>query len=500
MNKYIKIALLLLLTSGVFVGCGFFDVKPKTEVRATDMFEDELGFWDALTGIYINMGGEYAYGADLSWRAIEFMGWNHANSSSASGSYFDLQMNDYTAAKAENFVNRSWARLYNIIAEANYLLEALEEYGHVLKPHVYDNIKGQALAIRAFCHFDLMRLYAQGNLTYDPARDATLALRSIPYVKKYSIHITPQKSYGETLQMAMDDVTDAIELFEAADNVPREDRVPVVYTNMNRFSAKLLAARIELWRGNLAEALGYAMELVEETERSDSSFKWATDVATDNSGLFQRELMFYITVDNLYDLTERSWDPNSRDWLVGPSLNSVHEGLYRIGTPGDNPALEVSTADLRLNSWYIDDRLNTDDPAVWSTKIRRAGVGSQMQRNVNTIVPLMRMSEPFLIAAECLVTTDPEAAIGLVNTVRAKRNNSRDNYVPATVTEEELREVIMYEQAREFVQEGQVFFMYKRLNTTYPINTLNTSNPMNVDRYMLPYPDIETDVSGHTNE
>lgn len=84
-----------------------------------------------------------------------------------------------------------WAKEYNIISEANLLLESLEKKGNILNPTLYNVIKGEALAIRAMCHFDLIRLFAKGNLA---GRREILTEPCIPYVTEYSKEITDQRS------------------------------------------------------------------------------------------------------------------------------------------------------------------------------------------------------------------------------------------------------------------------------------------------------------------
>ena len=43
----------------------WFDISPKTDVKAEDLFETETGFQSALAGIYIGMTDQSAYGANF---------------------------------------------------------------------------------------------------------------------------------------------------------------------------------------------------------------------------------------------------------------------------------------------------------------------------------------------------------------------------------------------------------------------------------------------------
>ncbi len=475
--KYIKITLLLLLTTALFAGCSdYFDVKPKTEIRSEDLFQSESGFWRALTGVYLNMANREAYGGYLSWEGIEFMAWQH-QTDNGNSSWYSLQRGDYTSTGSLNFIDKTWGRLYNIIAEANYLLFALDEYGSFLAPAVYENIKGQCLGIRAYCHFDLMRLFAQGNLAADPS---SLTKPCIPYVTAYDKEITPQQSYAWTLDRAMEDVTEAIGLLDA-DEYPEAQRVKKIYSNMNIDAIKLLAARIELWRGNTAAALEYANGFIDDKS-------WRVD-AMIPTPLLVDELRFMITVYNLFSWTENQWLPTASNRLVSVRQNSVEENLFMMGQTNYG----VENGDMRYLNWYeVNNDGNPDDYGTLSVKVRY-GFNSS-----SNYIALIRISEAWLIAAECeLAKTTPESkarAIELINDLRNRRGNSASTFITdEDIPDEELREIIVLEQLREVSQEGQAFFLYKRLNIA---NMVNSGNPMSAAEYVLPYPQTEQQA-GH---
>ena len=496
--KYIKV-ILLTLAVGLAPGCtDWFGVKPKSQIRAEELFKTRDGFWQALTGVYINMGHENAYGKNLTWGGIEFMAWNHRNFSGASGSYYDLQTNNYTSTKAETFINNTWARMYNIIAEANYILFALDEYGGHLSSADYDNIKGQAIAIRAYCHFDLMRLFAQGNLANDPDKSATLEKPCIPYVKEYSKVITDQLTYGETLDLLMDDIFDAIELLG-------QSNITQYKSNVSIYAALLLAARVHMWYGSEPEVvLPFVEPIVETVELGDNALVWNANSTTNKDDLsptFSSELIFCLTPFNMFSLTENMWNIEESDRLVSLGPKSVHDGLYVI--QDDNrgivevPNISSIDSDMRLMSWYASD---TADPSITDDDERlRSSIKIKTKANgtANTLA-MMRISEAYLINAECLIEGNPERAIELINILREKRNIDEGHYVQPDATAEQLREVIKYEMVRESVQEGQAFFFYKRTGALRMINQPG-SNIMLPGDYMLPYPQNEQEI-GHTNK
>ena len=114
----------------------------------------------------------------------------------------------------------------------------------------------------------------------------------------------------------------------------------------------------------------------------------------------------------------------------------------------------------------------------------------------NDVYPLIRMSEAFYIAAECLKDTDPAQAIALLNEVREARNLA--SYpLPETLTADEIQNEIYKEYRKEFVGEGgQLFFYYKRLNaSSIPGAGVVPSKSV----YVLPIPSTDQEFGGYTN-
>ena len=55
-------------------GCSdWLDVQPKTSVPEEDLFADEFGFQDALTGFYLKMGESSLYGRELTYNYMEML-------------------------------------------------------------------------------------------------------------------------------------------------------------------------------------------------------------------------------------------------------------------------------------------------------------------------------------------------------------------------------------------------------------------------------------------
>ena len=98
---------------------------------------------------------------------------------------------------------------------------------------------------------------------------------------------------------------------------------------------------------------------------------------------------------------------------------------------------------------------------------------------------LVKLSEMYLIVAECQMRSENPDALETLNTMRRSRITNVNSSDKSTITEDELIE----EMRREFLGEGQMFFQYKRLNT--PIRNILKEVPANNTIFVLPIPEGE---------
>lgn len=108
------------------------------------------------------------------------------------------------------------------------------------------------------------------------------------------------------------------------------------------------------------------------------------------------------------------------------------------------------------------------------------------------MVPLMRVSEAYYIAAECLSRRLKMAeAAGYINTILKARGQPE---LPQDVNYADFNKTLNNEYIREFWGEGQIFFMFKRnfMNITKDYNASATGNvTANNSTYVLPLPSNE---------
>ena len=153
----------------------WMDIRPSTEVEADLMFTNEDGFKSALTGVYARMIGENLYGNQLTFGLLEELaqrydaGARYSTLTSNNRALFyqyssEVSIGNIGASKTR--LSNIWNAMYTDIVNLNSLLEHLEENGRevIQTEGLFDIIKGEALGLRAFHYFDLLRMWGPADM------------------------------------------------------------------------------------------------------------------------------------------------------------------------------------------------------------------------------------------------------------------------------------------------------------------------------------------------
>lgn len=156
-----RIVLLALICGvAVFSSCEtWFDVQPKTQVKGDDLFATESGYRTALLGVYTLMASNSLYGEELSMELLDVLAQYYSISSGSHG-YYEAKNFNYDSEIVKAKVATIWLYMYKGIANLNNLLENIEANRSKLGKVHYTLIKGEALGLRAYLHFDLLRMFA----------------------------------------------------------------------------------------------------------------------------------------------------------------------------------------------------------------------------------------------------------------------------------------------------------------------------------------------------
>ena len=459
----------------------WLDVSTSAQIEAEEQFQSPQGFKDALIGVYIGMASPELYAKDMTWNLVDILSQQYADLRGGA-SYTAVQEFRYRTTRSTGQVDALWINSYNVLANINIILEYLEANEAVLDPIDYAIIKGELLGLRAFLHFDLMRLYGYGDLA---DRDVSGEL-TIPYVTEFTKEVTPQRTYAQTFELLENDILSSLELLEMdpiynANEVPEDFDETVnmdgFYNDrklrMNYYAVKALQARVHLWQGG-AEDLEKARAAAEEVifEGPFELINSATyPVSADP--IFYPEMIFGLNVTGFADIVNPINDISQET-----NTNALYFTQSSAGDIFETDSINIGVADVRFNTL-----LEAQSGGLVSVKLVQDDVLHY------EIMPLMTVPEMYYIAAEAyLENNNLQKTIEYLNTVRNSRGIIAE--IPQTADAEIVAEELFKEYRKEFISEGQLFFFYKRLGRE-TIPGLSETITLDDDVYVLPYPDNE---------
>lgn len=472
-NKFLLclIPLTLLLTAG----CNkWLDVKPKTQVDAEVLYEREAGFKDVLYGAYVNMASAQLYGQEMTFGLVDALGNAYPN---VEFFYSFAKNGEYTSAQMEPVITAIWSRSYNTISNLNNLISHLNTADpKMFREDNYNVIKGEALGLRGFLHFDMLRLFA-------PSFKANPGAQAIPYVLDYTFKPTPYSTVTVVLDSVIADLIAAAALLQQSDPIytgriitPNVDDGYLLNRayHLNYYAVKAALARVYLYKGDNTNAALCADEVI-----NSEKFSWTRldNIAvldeSKRDRTFKAEQVMVLDVARVADniINHLTGTPTGRSgqamWYVNSDLNS----LYTFAN------------DWRKLYFWSPERNSINNERYPTKLYQPEGIPDTLARRV----PLIRLPELFLISAEASFDTDPEKARDRINTLRRHRGFEVD--IPAGTPATALRTELLLEYRREFISEGILFYYYKRTDADRMANGAATFDKT---KYMLPIPVDET--------
>ncbi|WP_167610839.1 RagB/SusD family nutrient uptake outer membrane protein [Maribellus sediminis] len=433
-------------------------VYPETEVPHNVLLVDEAGFVDAMTGVYVQMKSTSAYGLNLTMTSLEYLVSSWDVTSQSAESYIGTF--DYKNDKVKPVFTGIYSQEYKVIAGINSILGAIDEQKeNFVTKGMYEQIKGECLGLRAYIHFDVLRLF--GPVPTQAGNENIL-----PYVTVLSKDVNPHITFSEFKILLEKDMEEAENLLAVAEEYGNYAGYESI--RMSHQALKALKARAHLWFGETSEAYELATEII-----------GSTDLELGTSANMS-EANYPLTVEHIFGMHEYNlrnrYNNNfgNRTLKKGSSSSQVNIELY------GNTGTDIREANL----W----ELSTGDNGAQGYILKKYKVSASATSNAFSSdyrrIPLIRLSEMYLIAAE----TAPSVAEAKVywSTFKTSRNLANDD-VPEDHTQ--FVKEIVKEYRREFFGEGQAFYAYKRLNVGkedflwLPANTLIN--------YVVPLPDSE---------
>jgi hypothetical protein len=425
----------------------YLEVPPKGSYAEDQVYGNAAAMQQALNGLYISLADSTLYGQFLTSTIVEFLGQRYQPPTGSGADIWYVNQFEnyaYTDRNVQAAFEGMWKKAYGTILAANvFIKKANEAVGNnVVNKEQGQQLIGEAIAIRAMLHFDMLRVFG-------PVYAVNASAVSIPYYSSADGGSQPLLTATQVMEKVLADLNTALTML-AADPVITKGVVKNAdfyagFRNqrLNYYAVKGLLARAYLWAGQKEQAHQQALDVLTQGEKW---FPW-TDPAViqtvqDNPDrTFSAEVLFSVYNPGMYSAYFTFFSPdlgNERVLTAEPTrLQETYEGIAN---------------DYRYNE-------NTWRSTIITKKtfFKYADV-ADITMPFRFLQPVLRKTELYYILAE--TDTDPQQALQYLNTVRYNRNlvdlTPADNIITETGKE----------YAKEFYGEGQLFFYYKRNNVS----------------------------------
>ena len=472
MKKSIYIIVAGLVSMFSFPSCsGWLDVTPNTDLPAKELFTTENGFQSALAGLYILMTEEDTYGKNLSFGLTEQLVQMYDRLPEGTTDRNSVYIYDRETSGAYNtkgVLANIWRAQYNTIANANNLLKWWELNGDVVlfDSTVRKMIRGEALALRAFLHFDLLRGWGPVNYAGNPdARE----MKCMPYRTVADHSKQPLLPAKDVVANIIKDLKAAKECLGYEKELDLGSDLTKRNLRFNYHAINAMLARVYSYAGEKDSAAMHALMVIDECGLTLQS-------GNDNDPILSKEVILGL---NMYELE----DNMSEYFAVGEKMNTK----YYLNIPTLNQIFESvgsESEDMRAKG-----------SAFYRNNEQQCAISLKYVENDNGIIPLIRLPEMYYIA--CEASEYAEEAAMYVNNVRNKRGISKAKDVSCE-TEELCIAALNKEYRKEFYGEGQYFWFLKAHGV---VGTLAHCPEVTLaqENFIFPLPDAEVEF-GWTGE
>jgi hypothetical protein len=396
---------------------------PDTDIMREDVFQDDATALSALTHIYGQLApsASFANGSLVIHLGVYTDELTSYTPPTSATDIVPFYFN--TVVPANDLVSSIWRTCYSIIYSANLFMEGLAAAGNVSAP-LKKQLQGEALFLRAFCHFYLVNLYGDVPLITTSDYRANAKASRTPEAQVYAGIIA--------------DLVEAKELL--SDSYPSAGRV-----RANRGAATALLARAYLHAGEFANAEAQAAELIAKTDQYELQEEDLNAVFLKTS----KEAIWQLLPDGIASTNTYTYEASVFILLAPPTRAALRNELLN--------AFEED--DQRKTSW-INSFTSSSGLSTWHYPFK------YKQNHMNPTgaenIMVLRLAEQYLIRAEARTHQDKlTEAQADINTIRSRAGLENTT----ASTEEELLLAIEHERRVEFFAEfGHRFLDLKRMD------------------------------------
>ena len=462
--------LLIFTASTLVVSCGESDLEPTLaldkDLDSGIQSAADLSF--VLNSAYDRMSETGYYGRDQI--IMGDVRTDNSYSNMNSGRFANSDM-DYSPNGAG-----PWSTVYRVIAITNIVINA-DTSNLTGSAAEITHIQGQAHALRALAHFDLLQDYGQHFIDGQGGANAL----GVPYVKTYKDPANLEPARGTVVSNIGDiaaDLTSAIGMMDDSFNTSS--------SYMSKAGAYAILARATLYAGSVDPSL-YAT--------ADSAAKWVIA----NSGATPVSASGFTssyTTDNasnsLFELAFSGTDNRGINGIAYIVRGTSYGDVRILTGTGPNPDL--------LDIYGVDDVRGAAD-MIGTAQGYPTMLGKFPTMSGADNITLFRVEEMHLIAAETSLRAGNSAdALSYLNNIPAIRGLGAGYYASATL------ENILEERRKEFAFEGLRFHDLSRMGMDMPqidsfkqLNDDLTGTPPAYGSFRYAYPIAQSERSANPN-
>ena len=402
-HKYISLKVRTVTTMlflSILSSCAdFIDVgPPKSQIVTATVFQSEASAISALSGVYSLMmtNTSFTRGSIEEYTGIAS---DELINYSVNVNRIQFYQNSLTNTNTD-VLSVFWQEAYKYINNANVIVEGLSQ--SALPEPVKNKLTGEALFIRAFCHFYLATLFGD-----------------VPYINTSDYRITAAAS-RDPFQLVLNYIER--DLLKAQELMTADFGTGNLRIRPNKGAATALLARLYLYKGEWAK-----------------SEAMATDLITNTS---------YSVLANLNDV----FLPNSKEtiWQLQPVITgsgAPQAGMFVITAVPNGAAIRVSVTpqlfyafephDQRKINWM---RTFTASGNTWYYIFKYRGITTPTEYST-----VFRIAEQYLIRSEARTQLgNYEGARSDINVIRSRAGltgtaaDGKDNLLSVILQERRL--------------------------------------------------------------
>lgn len=466
--KTFKYTFLIVALVTISVSCRkkFLDVEDKSVLLRQQYVKDLSTLGEFLNGVYIFLGQDFFDASNQLYPEVV------ADNIKPRADGYMLRLAyswELESTNSDNMVAYNYN--YAITKACNFVIEKADEFRQA-NSTVADNLKAQALAVRALVNFYTVNIYAQ---SYNFSADGAHAGIALPVTSDPFEKVTKRSSVAEVYSSVIHDLNTAIPLF-SSDDISNT-------LVLNRIAARGLLARVLLFTQDYNSAKNLALDVISKVPlMSVPEYPEKLFTREETEALFQ-----LAPADNYVD--PRAYTTNFQGgYLRGEDyevLFSATESIANILTEDDD--------DVR-KSWV------TNDNGEWKIMKYPVDLIPGFYPVSKSYYPtVLRSSEMFLIVSEaCARLGKDDSAKIYLNEIRLRANPAA---TPVTSTGNDLLQSVYKERRKELAFEGYRMFDLLRWKNGVDRGADATpgspaSLPYPADKAIAPIPLPDVNISG----